>query len=59
MHVRGEWLTLCKRGAYTLLPADAPYISDDVVDRGGDSLVESFVIHLLFVGQVGRNCDGS
>ena len=28
------------------LPMDAPYIPDRVVDRGGDSLVESFVVHL-------------
>ena len=41
------------------LPADAPYIPDRVVDREGDSLVESFVIHLPFVGQVGPGCKGS
>jgi hypothetical protein len=40
------------------LPADAPYIPDHVVDRGSDSLVESFVVHLPFVGQVGCGCDG-
>ena len=28
------------------LPTDAPYISDHVVDCKGDSLVESFVVHL-------------
>ena len=32
------------------LPTDAPYISDLVVDREGDSLVESFVVHLPSVG---------
>ena len=35
------------------LPTDAPYILDHVVDREGDSLVESFVVHLPSVGQVG------
>ena len=28
------------------LPVDAPYIPDHVVDREGDGLVESFVVHL-------------
>ena len=32
------------------LPADAPYIPDRVVDHEGDSLAESFVVHLPFVG---------
>ena len=41
------------------LPVDAPYIPDHVVDHGGDSLVESFVVHLPSVGQVGPGCDGS
>ena len=41
------------------LLAVAPYISDCVVDHGVDSLVESFLVHLPFVGQVGRGCDGS
>ena len=41
------------------LPADAPYIPDRVVDRESDSLVESFVVHLSFVVQVGRYCDRS
>jgi len=41
------------------LPMDAPYILDHVVDRVGDSLVESFVVHLQSVGQVGPGCDGS
>ena len=41
------------------LPTDAPYILDHVIDHESDSLVESFVVHLPFVGQVGRSCDGS
>ena len=41
------------------LPVDAPYILNHVVDRKGDSLVESFVVHLPFVGQVGHSCEGS
>ena len=41
------------------LPMDAPYIPDHVVDSKGDSLVESFVVHLPSVGQVGPGCDGS
>ena len=40
-------------------PTDAPYILNHVVDHEGDSLVESFVVHLPFVGQVGPGCDGS
>jgi hypothetical protein len=38
------------------LPVDAPYIPDCMVDRKGDSLVESFIVHLPFVGQVGPDC---
>ena len=41
------------------LPTDAPYIPDHVVDHEGDSLVESFVVHLPSVGQVGPGCNGS
>ena len=41
------------------LPVDAPYILDHVVDREGDNLVESFVVHLPSVGQVGPGCEGS
>jgi hypothetical protein len=33
------------------LPAIAPYIPDRVVDRGSDSPVESFVVHLPSIGQ--------
>ena len=32
------------------LPADALYIPDRVVDREGDSLIESFVVDLPFIG---------
>jgi hypothetical protein len=32
------------------LPAIAPYIPDSVVDRGSDSHVESFVVHLSSIG---------
>jgi len=41
------------------LPADAPYIPNRVVNCEGDSLVESSVVHLPSVGQVGPGCDGS
>ena len=41
------------------LPMDAPYIPGHVVDREYDTLVESFVIHSLFVGQVGPGCEGN
>ena len=41
------------------LPMDAPYIPVHVVDHKGDSLVESFVVHLPFLGLVGPNCEGS
>jgi hypothetical protein len=41
------------------LPADAPYILGHVVDRGSDSLVESFVVHSPSVGQVKLSCGGS
>ena len=56
---RGEWSTLCKCVAYTLLPADMPYISGHVVDRECDILVESFLVYSLNVGQVGSSCEGS
>jgi hypothetical protein len=36
-------------------PAITPYILDRVVDRGSDSPVESFVVHLLSIGQVEHN----
>ena len=39
------------------VPMDAPYILDRVVDRKDDSLVESFVVHLPSIGQVGPGCD--
>jgi hypothetical protein len=36
------------------LPADSPYISGHMVDRGRDTLVESFVVHSLNIDiQVG------
>ena len=41
------------------LPTNTPYIPDLVVDLKGDSLVESFVVHLPSVGQVRPGCDGS
>ena len=34
------------------LPADAPYILRHVVDQKCDTLVDSFVVHSSFVGQV-------
>jgi hypothetical protein len=37
------------------LPAIAPYIPDRVVDRGSDSPVESFVVHLSSIGQAEHN----
>ena len=42
------------------LIVDAPCNSESVVAREGDSysLVESCVIHLLFVGQVGPSYEG-
>ena len=41
------------------LPTDAPYILGHVVDRKCDTLLESFVVHSPFVGQVGPSCDGN
>ena len=41
------------------LPTDAPYILGHVVDHECDTLVESFVVHSLFVGQVGLGCEGN
>ena len=46
----GEWLTLCKCGTYTFLPMDIPYILGDVVDRGCDTPIESFVVYSLNIG---------
>ena len=56
---RGEWSTLCKCVAYTLLPADMPYISGHVVDHGCDTPIESFVVHSSNIGiQVGSSYEG-
>ena len=43
------------------LSANAPYFPDHVVDREGDSFVESYVVHSLNLGQVelgylGKDC---
>jgi hypothetical protein len=52
----GEWSILCRRGAHTAyFPVIAPYIPDYVIDRGSGSPVESFVVHLLSIGQVEHN----
>jgi hypothetical protein len=40
------------------LPVDAFYTLGHVVDHGCDTLVESFVVHSLFVEQVERGCEG-
>jgi hypothetical protein len=40
------------------LPVIAPYILDRVVDRGSDSPVESFVVHLPCIGQAEHNYYG-
>ena len=39
------------------LPTDAPYILGNVVDRGCDTPVESFVVHSPNIGQVGSCCE--
>ena len=39
-------------------PAIAPYIPGHVVDRGGDSSIESFVVHSPNVGLVEPGCLG-
>ena len=41
------------------LPTDAPYIRGDVVDHECDTLIESFIVHSPFVGQVGPRCEGN
>jgi hypothetical protein len=41
------------------LPVDAPYIPGHVVDCKCNTLVESFVVHSPFVGQVGPGCEGN
>jgi hypothetical protein len=40
------------------LPMDVPYISSHVVDCECDTLVESFVVHSLNIGQVGSSYEG-
>ena len=60
MHRIAKLSLLCSKGVsgrhcvsmvlICCLPMDAPYIPYRVVDREGDSLVESFVVHLLFAG---------
>jgi hypothetical protein len=42
---------MCKRSAYTWFAYGCTLQSGSVVDHEGDSLVESFVVHLLSVGQ--------
>jgi hypothetical protein len=41
------------------LPMDAPYILGHVVDCECDTLIESFVVHSLNIGQVGSSCERS
>ena len=41
------------------LPADALYIMGHVVDRECDILVESSIVHSLFVEQVEPGCEGN
>ena len=41
------------------LPTNALYILGHVVDRECDTLVESFVVHSLPIGQVGPGCEGN
>ena len=41
------------------LHVDAPYILGHVVDRECDTLIVSFVVHSLNVGQIGSSCEGS
>ena len=41
------------------LPMDTLYTTGHVVDRECDTLVESFVVHFPFVGQVGPSYKGS
>ena len=36
-------------------PAIAPYIPDLVVDRGCDTPVESYIVHLLIVDRIEHN----
>jgi hypothetical protein len=51
MHKIAKRSLLCSNGvsgrhcaSVVLIPVDAPYIPDRVVDREGDSLIESFVV---------------
>ena len=41
------------------LRVDAPYILGHVVDHECDTIIESFVVHSPFVGQVGPGCEGN
>ena len=41
------------------LPMDTPYILSHVVDRECDTLIESFVVHSLNIGQVGSSYNGN
>jgi hypothetical protein len=41
------------------LPVDAPYILGHMVDHECDILIESFVVHFPFVGQVRPSCEGN
>ena len=69
MHTIAKRSLLCSKGVsgrhcvsmvlIRCLPVDAPYILDRVVDCEGDSLVESSIVHLPSVDQVGPGYDGS
>jgi hypothetical protein len=37
------------------LPVNAPYILGHVIDRGSNTLIESFVVHSSNIGQIGPN----
>ena len=41
------------------LSEDALYTLGHVVDHGCDTLIESFVVHSPFFGQVGPSCEGN
>ena len=38
------------------LSANAPYVLGHVVDRKGDSFIESYIVHSLNIGLVRRSC---
>jgi uncharacterized membrane protein YhhN len=55
----GEWLTLCKHGAYMLFACGCIlYFLGHVVYHGCDTPIETFVVHSPNIGQARYGYEG-